>query len=144
MPETNQTVMRQGRRDRGGRGRARTLRLEILLTPEEARQIQGEAARRGLPAGTYARMALLGGFDHAQDAFERAIERMEQVVRRHVEGVVAAVAAAATIVIGKVSNQRPPADELSKAVDALIAYYRARITNGTQAEGGGEDGTRVG
>jgi hypothetical protein len=108
------------------------MRFEILLTSQEAQRIRHEAARRGLPAATYARMALLGGVDHSGDLFERAISRIAQAVRRDMEAVVAAVAAAATIVIGQVANRRVPAEERSRAVDALIAYYRERVASGAQ------------
>jgi len=120
------------------------VRFEILLTPEEAQRIQREAVRRGLRATSYARMAVLGGVDYAEDVLERAVRRIGQAVRRDTEAVVAAVAAAATIIIGQVGNRRISAEERSRAVNALTAYYRERVAGGTQIGSGEESSTHVG
>ena len=118
------------------RNHARTVRFEVLLTPLEARRIQGEAMRRKLTVSAYARNAILGGVDHAEDMLERAIERIGQAVIRDIEGMVAAVAVAATVIIGRVSKRRIPAEERARAVTALTAYYRQRVARSVQADAG--------
>ncbi len=112
---------------------ARTVRFEVLLTPSEAQRIEREAMRRGLTVSAYARMAVLGDVEHAEDMLNRVVERIGQVIRDDSEGVVAAMAAAATIIIGQVANRRVPAEERTKAVGTLTAYYRRYVA--------GEDGS---
>ncbi len=109
------------------------MRFEVLLTPGEAQRIEREAVRRGLTVSAYARMAVLGDIEHAEDMLNRVVERIGQVIRHDSESVVAAVAAAATIIIGQASNRRVPAEERAKAVDTLTAYYRRHVA--------GEDGS---
>jgi hypothetical protein len=106
---------------------ARTVRFEVLLTPGEAQRIQRESMRRGLTVSAYARMAVLGDVEQAEDMLNRAVERIGQVIRHDSESVVAAVAAAATIIIGQVSNRSVPAEERAKAVGTLTAYYRRHV-----------------
>jgi hypothetical protein len=110
----------------------RAVRLEMRLTPGEAQRIEREAMRRGLTVSGYARMAVLGDVEHAEDMLNCAVERIGQVIRHDSESVVAAVAAAATIIIGQVGNRRVPAEERAKAVGTLTAYYRRHVA--------GEDG----
>jgi hypothetical protein len=105
----------------------------MRLTPGEAQRIEREAMRRGLTVSAYARMAVLGDIEHAEDMLNRAVEHIGQVIRHDSESVVAAVAAAATIIIGQVSNRRVPAEERAKAVGTLTAYYRRHVA--------GEDGS---
>jgi hypothetical protein len=144
MRHANQPVPRRTARTGVEGSRPRTVRFELLLAPEEVQRVRREAVRRGLPASTYARMVVLGGVDHAEDMLEQAVQRFGQVVRPDFEGVVAAVAAAATIVIAQVSNRRIPADERSRAVSSLTAYYRERVAVSTQIRVGVEGSQRVG
>jgi len=116
------------------RNHARTVRFEVLLTPWEARRIQREAMRRRLSESAYVRNTIQGHTDHAEDMMERAIERIGQAVTRDIEGMVAAVAVAATVVIGQVSKRRIPAEERTRAVTALTAYYRQRVARAVQAD----------
>ncbi len=106
---------------------ARTVRFELLLTPSEAQRLEREAMRRGLTVSAYARMEVLGDVEHSKDMLNRAVDRIGQVIRHDSESVVAAVAAAATIIIGQVSNRRVPAEERAKAVGTLTAYYRWHV-----------------
>jgi hypothetical protein len=118
------------------RNHPRTVRFEVLLTPSEARRIQREAMRRRLTESAYVRNALQGHTDHAEDMLERTIERIGQAVTHDIEGMVAAVAVAATVVIGQVSKRRIPAEERTRAVTALTAYYRQRVARAVQADAG--------
>ncbi len=139
MRQAGQAVSGRGGNGAADRTRTRTVRFEVLLTPQEAQRIEHEASRRGQPVSAYARRAILGGVDHAEDVLERAIERIRQIIRHDTESAVAAMAAAATIVIGQVTNQRVPAEERSKAIQALTAYYRQHLAGNAQA-GAGDDG----
>jgi hypothetical protein len=67
---------------------------------------------------------------------ERAIERIGQAVIRDIEGMVAAVAVAATVIIGRVSKRRIPPEERARAVTALTAYYRQRVARAVQVDAG--------
>ncbi len=144
MRHAYQPVPRRTARTGVEGSRPRTVRFELLLTPEEVQRVRRDAVRRGLPASTYARMVVLGGVDHTEDTLEQAVQRFGQVVRRDFEGVVAAVAAAATIVIAQVSNRRIPADERARAVSSLTAYYRERVAASAQIRVGEEGSPRVG
>lgn len=118
------------------RNHARTVRFEMLLTPWEARRIQREALRRRLTVSAYVRNAIRGHGGHAEDMLERAVERIGQAVIRDIEGMVATMAVAATVIIGQVSKRRIPAEERARAVTALTAYYRQRVARAVQADAG--------